>query len=75
MAELARLQRDMLRGGASRATLVQMERLCGAAPDAADPALLDLLAGIVLRARVELARHDAFRPSMESLRQMMKIRQ
>ena len=55
LQELAALQAEMLRGGADPDRLVRLATLAeGEAP--ADPVLADALAGIALRARVELAR-------------------
>ncbi|WP_458097668.1 flagellar assembly protein FliX [Roseomonas sp. WA12] len=55
LEELAALQAEMLRGGADADRLSRLAQLTeGEAP--ADPVLADALAGIGLRARVELAR-------------------
>lgn len=66
MTELAALQRDVLRGRVSGANLARLARLGEAVPIAAAPELRAALAGVVLRARVELARYDAYRPWRES---------
>ena len=55
LEELAALQTEMLRGGADPDRLARLAQLAeGESP--ADPVLADALAGIALRARVELAR-------------------
>jgi len=55
LRELAGIQADLLRGGADPERLERLARLAeGEAPP--DPVLADALAGIALRARVELAR-------------------
>lgn len=55
LEELAALQAEMLRGGADPDRLARLAQLAeGESP--ADPVLADALAGIALRARVELAR-------------------
>ena len=66
MIELAALQRDVLRGRLSAANLKQLARLAEELPVAAAPALRAVLAGVVLRARVELARYEAHRPRLGS---------
>ena len=58
LAELGRLQRDLLRGGIARTTLARLAHAAQALPAPADPALRHLLAQGVLRIRVELARYD-----------------
>lgn len=55
--ELAALQRDLLRGRTDRARLQRLLDLVGGEPPA-DPALAEAVAGIILRVRVELARHE-----------------
>jgi hypothetical protein len=54
LAELAALQRELLSGG--DASLQHLAELAEAVPVAADPALAAVMRGIVLRARVEIAR-------------------
>lgn len=55
LKELAALQAEMLRGGTDPERLARLAELAeGEAP--ADPGLADALAGIALRARIELAR-------------------
>jgi len=56
LAELAALQRDML--GAGGADSGRLARLAEAVPTAADPGLRAVVAGIALRARIEIARRD-----------------
>jgi hypothetical protein len=56
LAELARLQRDMLRPGGRSQALERLAVLAADTPPAADPALAMIVDGIVLRAKVELAR-------------------
>jgi hypothetical protein len=56
LAELAALQRDLLSGGPTPDQLRRLADLATTVPDATDPRLRGLLAAVVLRARVELAR-------------------
>jgi hypothetical protein len=57
LKELSALQAEMLRGAADPARLERLVRLVeGEAPS--DPVLADALAGIALRARIELARRS-----------------
>jgi hypothetical protein len=61
LADLAALQAELLGGTANPARLERLARLSdGESP--ADPALADALAGIVLRARIELARRGLAAP-------------
>ncbi len=62
MTELAKLQLGILRGGVTRANLESLRRLGEKVPEAADTVLRTHLAGIVQRAKVELARYDPYRP-------------
>lgn len=55
--ELAGLQRDLLRGRTDPARLRRLLTLSEGEP-AADPGLAEAVAGIALRVRVELARHE-----------------
>ncbi len=55
--ELAGLQRDLLRGRTDPARLRRLLALIEGEP-AADPGLAEAVAGIALRVRVELARHE-----------------
>jgi hypothetical protein len=56
--ELAALQRALLDPeGASEEALARLATLAESAPEAGDPALRAAVAGVVLRAKVELARH------------------
>jgi hypothetical protein len=55
--ELARLQRDLLAGGATSARLKRLAALLEGLPTPADPGLGEALAAVALRARVELARY------------------
>ena len=57
LGELAALQRDLLAGGPDPDRLARLATLAESVPDAADPRLRDAVAAIVLRARVEAARH------------------
>ena len=57
MTELARLQLDVLRGGVTRGNLERLKGLGEEVPLAADTTLRAHLAGIVQRAKVELARY------------------
>jgi hypothetical protein len=59
LAALAALQRALLGAGVSADRLAALADLVGAVPEAADPALRAAVAAIVLRARIELARHAA----------------
>lgn len=56
LRELARLQRAMLGGGADAAMLGRLASLAEAMPKASDPELGTMIAAVVLRAKVELAR-------------------
>jgi len=56
LRELARLQRALLAGGTDDALLSRLASLAETAPEAADPALRAMVAAVVLRAKVELAR-------------------
>lgn len=56
LRELARLQRALLAGGTDDALLGRLASLAETAPEAADPALRAMVAAVVLRAKVELAR-------------------
>jgi len=56
LAALAALQRDLLGGGEAPAALQRLADLAAAVPDAEDRRLGAVLAAIVLRTRVELAR-------------------
>jgi hypothetical protein len=59
LAELAALQRALLAaGGDVPAALHRLAALARAVPAAADPALRQAVAAIVLRSRVELARYE-----------------
>jgi hypothetical protein len=59
LAELAALQRALLAaGGDVPAALHRLAGLARAVPPAADPALRQAVAAIVLRSRVELARYE-----------------
>ena len=53
---LAALQHAMLAGGVETGPLERLAALAGAYPPAADPALATIIAGLSLRAQVELAR-------------------
>ena len=55
LEELAQLQRDLLRGGADPARLSRLTAMADG-ESGHDPALRDIVEGIGLRARVELAR-------------------
>ncbi|MBP0445990.1 hypothetical protein J8J14_14530 [Roseomonas sp. SSH11] len=55
LQELSALQAEMLRGRADSGRLLRLAELAEGEPPA-DPVLADALAGIALRARVELAR-------------------
>jgi hypothetical protein len=57
LGELAALQRDLLAGGPDPAQLTRLATLAESAPEAADPRLRDVVAAIVLRARIEAARY------------------
>jgi hypothetical protein len=59
LEELRDLQLDLLRGAADPARLERLARLAASGTACADPALKPLLAEILLRARVELARRRA----------------
>jgi hypothetical protein len=65
LRELSALQRDLLGEGASPEGLARLADLAARARAAADPRLRDVLEAIMLRARIELARHahDAQRAS------------
>jgi hypothetical protein len=56
LAELAALQRDLLAGGATSDQLRRLGDLAASVPEVDDPRLRGLIAAVVLRARVELAR-------------------
>lgn len=56
LGTLARLQHDLLQEGGDDSALHQVAALLEAMPPAANPALASALAGVALRARVELAR-------------------
>lgn len=56
MTELARLQLDVLRGGATRGNLERLKQLGEQVPVAADTALRVHLASIVQRAAIEIER-------------------
>jgi hypothetical protein len=58
LAALARLQRALLEGGRDLPGLRRLALLAENVPEAADPALRLAMAEVVLRARVELARHE-----------------
>ncbi len=58
LAALRALQRGLLANGIDAASLADLAALSTAVPDAADPRLREVVAELVLRARVELARHD-----------------
>jgi hypothetical protein len=58
LAELAALQRALLLGEPDAATLRRLADLAGAVPEADDPGLRAAVAAVILRARVELARHE-----------------
>ncbi len=53
---LAALQHAMLEGGAETESLQRLASLSAACPAATDPALASIVAGLSLRAQVELAR-------------------
>jgi len=53
---LAALQHAMLAGGAETESLQRLAALIAACPAATDPALASIIAGLSLRAQVELAR-------------------
>ena len=59
LASLAALQHDLLRGGGTLdpATLRELAASADGMPQAADPVLAAIVHGIVVRVRVELARH------------------
>jgi hypothetical protein len=57
LAALSRLQRALLDGRRDIAALTQLADLAREVPAAADPALRQAVADVVLRARVELSRH------------------
>lgn len=58
LAELSALQRDILSGPPDPARLSHLSTLAANMPDAADPALRDIVAEIALRARIEIARYS-----------------
>jgi len=58
LAELLRLQRALLAGAPDEAALRRLATLATDVPAAADPLLRQAIAEVVLRARVELARHE-----------------
>jgi hypothetical protein len=57
--ELRGLQLELLRGGADPARLERLAELAEAEETLADPALREVVAGVALRVRVELARRRA----------------
>jgi hypothetical protein len=57
LASLRALQRDLLASRVDAGSLADLAALSAAAPEAADPRLREVIAELVLRARVELARH------------------
>jgi hypothetical protein len=59
LAALTRLQRALLAGEPDLATLRGLEALAENVPEASDPALQQALADVVLRVKVELARHES----------------
>lgn len=59
LAELAALQRALLAGGADESGLGRLASLAAQVPEAADPALREVVAAVTLRVRVELARHGS----------------
>ncbi len=59
LAALRTLQRQLLGAGATKGHLGDLAALADSVPDAADAALRALVAAIVLRARIEIARYDA----------------
>ena len=63
LAELLKLQRALLEGRLDPALLHRLAALAGDVPVAADPALRQAVAEVVLRARVELARHESITTS------------
>ncbi len=54
---LAALQRALLAGGSQETVLAQLAGLVGTAPQATDRRLAAMVAAIMVRVRVELARH------------------
>ena len=59
LEELARLQRALLGGRIDPTALRGLAALAETVPEAADPELRQAVADVVLRARVELARHES----------------
>jgi hypothetical protein len=57
LASLRALQRGLLANGVDAGSVADLAALSAAAPEAADPRLREVIAELVLRARVELARH------------------
>jgi hypothetical protein len=58
LALLAALQRALLTGGSQETVLAQLAGLVGTAPQATDRRLAAMVAAIMVRVRVELARHQ-----------------
>ncbi len=58
MEVLSALQRALLAGGEDQAALARLIRLAESAPEAADSRLSGVMAAILLRAKVELARRQ-----------------
>jgi hypothetical protein len=57
LAELAALQRELLAGAPVAARFARIVPLTEAVPEASDPRLREIVEAIILRARVEAARH------------------
>ena len=59
LEQLAALQRALLRGEPDAAALAGLAALAQSVPAAVDPGMRDAVAGVTVRAFVELARHGA----------------